>query len=279
MLGDDDSSASAAEADDINPGAAELDAGLFDSPENPFDSTTPAPPRSSDGWHDIDDFLERAPPLRLAEQGASTPDSLPHLHPSRLSSEPSHDSIRTDSTATTPSSSPPPPHCRASPETQLSQEGHPHTGREVADEHEPVDHTLDTLLTDEGAKKQQEGEQGKDESNSEDADEGLQQELNILAPVLAAESAGGSTRLADRRQSLLNLDISPEPSYHEAGSNSDNDVELNSTDSTGDDEKEPRPAKRKQLSASYGGLARKKRRRPLRESSSCQRRPLSKPYR
>lgn len=43
----------------------------------------------------------------------------------------------------------------------------------MVDEHEPVDHTLDTLLTNEGARKQQEGEQDKDEGNSEDADEGL----------------------------------------------------------------------------------------------------------
>jgi hypothetical protein len=84
-------------------------AGLFDSPETAIDSLTPAPARSPDGWHDIDDFPEPAPRLRLAEQRAS-PDSLPHTPSSRLSSEPLHDNISTDSKATSPSSSPPPRH-------------------------------------------------------------------------------------------------------------------------------------------------------------------------
>jgi hypothetical protein len=46
----------------------------------------------------------------------------------------------------------------------------------VADEHELVDHALDTLLIDEGARKQQEveHEQEKDEGNGEDEDEGPQ---------------------------------------------------------------------------------------------------------
>jgi hypothetical protein len=259
-------------------------AGLFDSPETAIDSTTPAPPRSSDGWYDIDDFPEPAPRLRLAEQGASTPDSMPpHTPSSRLSSEPLHDSISTDSKATSPSSSPPPRHCRASPETQLSREGRLHTGRGVADEHELVDHALDTLLIDEGARKQQEVELGqeKDEGSSEDEDEGPQQEMNIVALVVTAERAGGSPRPANRRQSLPNLDPSPEPSHNEAGSRSggDSDNELNSTDSAEDDEKKPRPAKRKQPSSSHDGPTRKKRRRPLQESSSHQRRPLSEPHR
>merc|ERR1711977_561294 len=84
-----------------------------------------------------------------------------------------------------------------------------------------------------------------------------------------------------RRQSLPNLDPSPEPSHNEAGSrcDRDGDDELNSSDSAGDDEKEPRPAKRKQPSSSHGGPARKKRRRPLQQSPPRQRRPLSKPHR
>jgi hypothetical protein len=286
-------SASEAEANDVSlraESATAPGAGLFDSPETAIDSTTPAPPRSSDRWHDIDDFLEPAPRSRLAEQGASTPDSLPpHTPSSRLSSEPLYDSIspegsrRARSEATTSSSSPPPHHARASPETQLSQEGRLHTGRGVADEHELVDHALDTLLIDEGARKQQEveQEQEKDEGNTEDEDEGPQQEMNVVAPVVTAEGAGGRPRLANRRQSLPNLDSSPEPSYNEAGSRSggDSDDELNSTDSAEDDEKKPRAAKRKQLSSSHDGPTRKKPRRPLQESSSCQRRPLSKPHR
>jgi hypothetical protein len=279
-------SASEAEANGVGlraESATAPGAGLFDSPETAIDSTTPAPPRSSDGWHDIDDFLEPAPRSRLAEQGASTPDSLPpHTPSSRLSSEPLHDSISTDSKATTPSSSPLTRYCRASPETELSQEDRLHTGQDVADEHELVDYALDTLLIDEGARKQQEveQEQEKDEGNSEDEDEGPQQEMNVVAPVVTAERAGGSPRLANRRQSLPNLDPSPEPSHNEAGSRSggDSDDELNSTDSAEDDEKKPCPAKRKQLS-SHDGPTRKKRRRPLQESSSRQRRPFSKPHR
>lgn len=116
--------------------------------------------------------------------------------------EPLHDSISTEgsrrarSEATTSSSSPPPRHARASPETQLSQEARLHTGRGVADEHELVDHALDTLLIDEGARKQQgvEQEQEQDEGNTEDEDEGPQQEMNVVAPVVTAERAGGSPR-------------------------------------------------------------------------------------
>merc|ERR1711964_638193 len=193
------------------------------------------------------------------------------------------DSISTDSKATIPFSSPPPRHYRASPETQISQEGRLHTGRGVADEHELVDYALDTLLINEGARKQQEveQEQEKEEGNSEDEDEGPEQEMNIITPVVTAERAGGSPRPANRRQSLPNLDPSPEPSHNEAGSRCgrDSDDELNSSDSAGDDEEEPRPAKRKQPSSSHGGPARKKRRRPLQQSPPRQRRPLSKPHR
>jgi hypothetical protein len=118
------------------------------------------------------------------------------------------------------------------------------------------------------AREQQDVEQEKDEGHSEDEDEGPQQEVNIVAPVVTAERAGGSPRPANRWQSLPNLDPSPEPSHNEAGSRCDRDSndELNSSDSAGDDEKEPRPAKRKQPSSSYGGLARKKRRCPLHQS-------------
>jgi hypothetical protein len=49
----------------------------------------------------------------------------------------------------------------------------------VADEHELVDHVLDTLLINKGARKQQEveQEQEKDKGNSEDEDKGPQQEI------------------------------------------------------------------------------------------------------
>lgn len=275
-------SASKAEANDISlraESAIALGIGLFDSPETAFDSTTPAPPCSSDGWHDINDYPETTPRMWLAEQGASTADSVyPHTPSSRLSSEPLHDSISTEgsrhaiSEATTSCSarpqSSPQRHCRASLENQLSQEGRLHTVRGVAHKHELVDQAFDILLINEVAREQQDVEQEKDEGHSEDEDEGPQQEVNIVAPVVTAERAGGSPRPANRWQSLPNLDPSPEPSHNEAGSRCDRDSndELNSSDSAGDDEKEPRPAKRKQPSSSYGGLARKKRRCPLHQS-------------
>ncbi|KAH8787553.1 hypothetical protein F5882DRAFT_110926 [Hyaloscypha sp. PMI_1271] len=271
LQGDGDSSASEAEVNDNilrAESAAAPGAGLFDSPETAIDSITLAPPCSSDGWHVIDDFPETAPHLPLAEQGASTSKPThPHTPSSRLSSEPLHDSISTEgsrharSEATNPSSSLPPRYYRVSPETQLSQEGHLHTGRDVADEHELVDHALNTLLVDEWAREQQ--------------------EVNGVAPAVTAERAGGSPRLANGRQSLPNLDPTPEPSHNEAGSRSgrDSDDELNSSDSPEDNEKKPCPAKRKQPSSSHGGPARKKRRRPLQQSPPRQRRPLSEPHR
>ncbi|MCJ1357476.1 MAG: hypothetical protein MMC33_007472 [Icmadophila ericetorum] len=290
IMGDGDLGASEAEANDVSLYAESIaapGAGLFDSLETAIDSPTPAPPCSSDGWHDIDNYPETAPRIQLAEQGASTPDSVhPYTPSSRLSSEPLHDGTSTEgsrharSEATTSSSSPP-RHCRASPETQLSQEGRLHTGRGVADEHGLANPALDTFPIHGGEREQEELEQEKDEGHGEDEDEGPQQEVNIAAPAETAESVGGSPRLANRKQSLPNLDLSPEPSHNEAGSRSDRDSddELNSSDSAGDDEKEPRPTKRKQPSSSHGGPARKKRRRPLQQKPPRQRRPLSEPYR
>lgn len=53
LLGDDDSSASKAEVDDsgLRDENAAADVRLLNSLEMAIDSTTPAPPRSSDGWH------------------------------------------------------------------------------------------------------------------------------------------------------------------------------------------------------------------------------------
>jgi len=292
VLSDGDSRAPETEANDVSlraESATAPGAGLFESSETAIDSTTPAPPCSSNRCHDIDESPETVPRSQLAEQGASTSNSLhPHTPFSRLSSEPLHDIISTDgsryarSEATTPSSSPPLHHCRASPETQFNQEGHLHTGRGVADEHELVDHALDTILIDEGAREQQEveQEQEKDEGNSEDKNEKPQQEVNVVAPVVTVESTSGSPRPANRRQSLHNLDLSLEPSQYEVGSRSvsDSDDDLISTDSAEDDKKKTRPTKRKQLSLSHDGLTRKKRRPLVQESSSRQRRPPSKPH-
>ncbi len=79
----------------------------------------------------------------------------------------------------------------------------------MADEHELVNHALDTLLIDKGARKQQEveqeqeqeQEQEKDEGNSkdegEDEDEGPQEEINVIVLVVTAKRASRSLRLAN----------------------------------------------------------------------------------
>ncbi|KAH8745716.1 hypothetical protein F5882DRAFT_387494 [Hyaloscypha sp. PMI_1271] len=149
--GDSDSSASEAEVNNnvlraesvVVPGT-----GLFDSPEIAIDSMTPAPPYSSDRWHDINDFLETAPRLPLAEQGALTSNSI-YAAPSPLSSELLHDSIstvdlyphraRSEATTYARPRSPPLRYARAPPpKNQLSQKDYLHTGRGVADEHRLV---------------------------------------------------------------------------------------------------------------------------------------------
>lgn len=132
-----------------------------------INSTTPAPPCSYDGWHDINNSPETVPCSQLAEQGASTLNSIHPHTPSCLSSEPLHDGISTKgsrrarSEATTPSSSSPPRHCRASPETQLNQEGRLYTDRGVTDEQGLVDSALDTFPINEGARERHEVEQEK----------------------------------------------------------------------------------------------------------------------
>lgn len=91
LLGDDDLSAFKAKVNDVSlcaESATAPGAGLFDSLETAFDSTTLALLCSFDGWHDIDDFPETALRLPLAEQRASTSNSIhPHTPSSRLSSE------------------------------------------------------------------------------------------------------------------------------------------------------------------------------------------------
>jgi hypothetical protein len=148
LVGDNDSCASEAEveADDIGL-CTESAAPNTDQPVTAVDSTTPVPP-SSDGWLDVDDFLETAARLPLIETGALTSNAIrPYNSPLRLSSEPLHDNTtaidlhprRARSEATVPYSArfqSPLPRCtRALPEKQLSQEGHLYTGRGIADEH------------------------------------------------------------------------------------------------------------------------------------------------
>ena len=214
----------------------------------------------------------------------------PHAPPSRLSSEPVHNSIgdvdlypsRARSEATTSARHRSPPLCsRASPENQLSQEGHLHTGRGVADEHGLVGPALDSLPIDEGEREQHEVEQREDEDNDEDEDEdeGPQQEVNV-AVVMTTERVRRSLRSADRGHSPPNHDPSPELSHNEAGSDSHREDELNSNE-WDDDEKKPCPAKRKRGSSSYDGPMPKKRKHHLQQRYTRQRRPLSesrRPY-
>ncbi|PVH70467.1 hypothetical protein DL98DRAFT_133862 [Cadophora sp. DSE1049] len=241
-----------------------------------------------------------APRLRLAEQEASTSDSMRPYNPSsRLSSEPLHDRISTEgldtrrarSEATTSHSarprSQPPRRSRASTENQLSQEHHLHTRRSVADEHEHwlVRPTLDTDTFDKGERQEVEAEEADDEDNDKD-DGQPQQEVNGVAAALTAERVGdahlsgkedGSPRPAERQQSLPNSDLSPEPSQEGAGRDSRSDDELNNTD-LDDDEEEPRPMKRKRPSLSCDGPMHKKRKHRLQQRSTRQHRPHPKPH-
>jgi hypothetical protein len=103
--------------------------------------------------------------------------TYPHTPSSRLSSEPLHDSIHTEgsrrarSEAATTSSSPPPRHCRASPENQLSQDGRLHTGRGVADEYGLVGPARKADPVDKRERRQQQQEveqQEEDDDNDKD---------------------------------------------------------------------------------------------------------------
>ncbi|KUJ06352.1 uncharacterized protein LY89DRAFT_743963 [Mollisia scopiformis] len=71
---------------------------------------------------------------------------------------------------------------------------------------------------------QQEGEQEKGEGNSWDEDEGPQQEMNAVAPVVAAERAGGSPRPANKV--MPSLPKLADRTYDPANSNDDTDDSL-----------------------------------------------------
>jgi hypothetical protein len=207
----------------------------------------------------------------------------PHTPSSRLSSELLKGSIGTEgsypgragSELTTSSSS---PFCRASSENQLGQEGRHHTGRGVADEHRLVDPALGTFPVDEEAREQQQQvELEKDEGHGEYEDEGPQQEVNGVEPVVTAERVSGSQRPAIRRPLLPNRDPSPEPSHDEAGYDSQSDDELNNADLDENNGK-PCPMKRKRPSSSQDGPTCKKLKHRLRQRSTGQHRPRSKPH-
>jgi hypothetical protein len=79
LLEDDNSSASEAETEVYDVGlrveSAAPNMGISNSPATAVHSTSPGPP-CLDGWHDINDIHETARRLRLADQEASTSDSM-----------------------------------------------------------------------------------------------------------------------------------------------------------------------------------------------------------
>jgi hypothetical protein len=108
-----------------------------------------------------------------------------------------------------------------------------------------------------------------------------------MATALAVEgvtdtylSSKGDGRPAERHQLLASHDPSPEPSHNGMGSCSDShsDDELNNKADSDDDNRKPRPTKRKRPSSSYYGSTPKKRRLPQ-QRSARQPRQRSKPRR
>jgi hypothetical protein len=258
-------------------------------------------------WHDIDDLPEPAPRLRLAEQGALTSDSIrPHAPPSRLSSEPLRNSIgaidlypsraRSEATTSARPRSPPPCSFRASPENQLSQEGHLHTGRGVADEHQLVGPARNADPVDERERQQEEGkDNNKDASSKSEHPPSLQGasvgkcrplcEHSVVLGTEAIEQPQADPDLLDCEadsMAPMQLKVWPRASarelsraINEAGCDSHSGDELNNTESDEDD-KEPRPMKRKRPSSSQDGLTHKKSKHLLPQRSTGQHRPHSK---
>ena len=154
------------------------DAGHFNSPETPVDSTTLA---SLDGWCDIDDYLETVQRLH----DCIDTDGL-DMHRAKSAAATSH-SARPRSL---------PPHCsRASTGNRLGQEDRLHASRSTADEHEYEDKlvhpTLNTDTFDKGKRQQQEAEVEGEVDKDDDEDDGrLQQEVNNVAAVLMTERVG-----------------------------------------------------------------------------------------
>lgn len=198
LLGDDDSSASEAEVDDGSRAkSTQPDAGLFDSPENAVDSTTPAPP-SPDGWHDIDDFPETAQRSRRSEQRPSTSNCMrPHISSSRAFSEPLHDHISAAGQCTVRASSEAtmshPAHRRNQPPDHLP------TDRSTADEYELVRFALNPDIFD-GEKRQRQEEKQEDENYDNDNEDGKQLQQEAEEDVTAALMTGkvGDTHLCSK---------------------------------------------------------------------------------
>ncbi|KAI9775082.1 MAG: hypothetical protein M1839_001474 [Geoglossum umbratile] len=277
LLGNDDLSASEAEVDhgSLHAENAGPDAGHFNSPETPVDSTTLA---SLDGWYDIDDY----------------PETVQRLH-DRIDTD-GLDMHRAKSAAATSHSARPrslPPHrSRASTGNRLGQEDRLHASRSTADEREYEDElvhpTLNTDTFDKGKRQQQEAEVEGGVDKDDDEDDGrLQQGVDSVAAVLTTERVGDthlsskgdeSARPAKRQRPLPYSDSSPEPSHDEAGSYSDSysDDELNNAKAKSDeDDERPRPAKRKRPSWSYDGPTQWKRKN---YRSSRQHKPCSKSH-
>lgn len=134
-------------------------------------------------------------------------------------------------------------------------------------------------------KQQQEVEQKKGECNTGDEDEGPQQDFSVTAAVTAERvhnnhlsgKDNGRPRSSEQQHSLPSRHLSPGPSQDGAGGDVYSDDELNVID-LDEDDKEPRPTKRKRPSLTCDGPLPKKRKHRLRQPIS-RRRPPSKPYR
>jgi hypothetical protein len=238
-------SASEAEVDhdSLHAENAGPDAGHFNSPETPIDSTTLA---SLDGWYDIDDYPETVQRLH----DCIDTDSL-DMHPAKSKAATSH-SARPRS--------PSPYRSRASTGNQLGQEDCLHASRSTADEYEYenelVRPALNTDNFDKGKRQQQEAEvEGEVDKDDDEDDDQLQQGVDNVAVVLTTERVDDtylsskedeSARPAKRQRPLPYSDSFLEPSHDKVGSYSDSysNDKLNNAEAKSDEDNErPRPAK------------------------------------
>jgi hypothetical protein len=182
--------------------SAAVDAGLFDTLETAIDSTILAPPSNPDGRQDVDDFLE-TPRLRLAEQGASTFNSMrPHASSSHASSEPLNEATMSH-----------PAGLRQPPD-------HLPIDRSAVDERELVRPALNSDIFDEDTLRQE------DENYDNDIEDGNQPQQEAKEDVAAALMTRkvGDTHLSSGKDESLGLatcDPPPKPSEDKLGSYSD----------------------------------------------------------
>jgi hypothetical protein len=262
---------------------------------------------SPGGCHDIErnDFTETAQHLRLGEQDASTSDSMRAYSPSsRPSSESLHDRIDTEDHSTdraipeavifhsAPSCNQS-PHCsRSSLLNQFSQEDNLHTDRSATDEHEPVRPSLDTHAFHEEDRRREDEKQevscgSDDDDEGEEVNDALpQRETNSVKATLMAKKSSRclcrkkdkGTKPAERQRPLPSRDSSPKLDQDARGSHGNgysDDGISNIHAESDEDNKRPRPLKRKRPSLSHAGPAQKKHKHHLQHRSTCQSRVRS----